>query len=236
MRVVIAEDSVILREGLAQLLIRCGHQVVATVGDAPGLLAAIRAYDPDVSVVDVRMPPGFTDEGLLAALEMRAADPTARVLVFSQHVNHRYATDLLGTGRGGVGYLLKDRVGDVAEFVRALEHVAGGGSVVDPEVVRDLLGQRRNRSVLDRLTERELEVLSLMAEGRTNTAIATALTVSGATVAKHVNGIFAKLDLARTGDDDRRVHAVLTYLQGRDGGPNAAPTGSATASHGRTSG
>ncbi|MEU6075414.1 response regulator transcription factor [Micromonospora sp. NPDC047074] len=213
MRIVIGEDSVLLREGLVHLLASSGHRVVAVAGDAHGLTAAIRAHRPDLSIVDVRMPPGFADEGLRVAIQLRAEDPTAKILVFSQHVTHRSATELLSSGDGGVGYLLKERVGHVDEFLAAVEQVAAGGSVIDPEVVRQLLGRRQNRSPLEQLTAREAEVLSLMAEGRTNGAIAAALTVSEATVLKHVNGIFAKFNLSRGETDHRRVHAVLTYLQ-----------------------
>ncbi|GAA1546277.1 response regulator transcription factor [Actinomadura kijaniata] len=216
MRVVIAEDSALLREGLRQILERFGHEVVA-VEDAEALVAAVRdrvARDrgPDAVVTDVRMPPGFRDEGLRAALALRGERPGLPVLVLSQYVEHSYAADLLETG-GGVGYLLKDRVGEVAEFVDALERVAGGGTVIDPEVVRGLLARRRDRSPLHRLTAREREVLALMAEGRSNGAIARALVVSEAAVVKHVGSIFTKLDLHQTPDDHRRVLAVLTHLR-----------------------
>ncbi|MCP2256932.1 two component transcriptional regulator, LuxR family [Streptoalloteichus tenebrarius] len=213
MRILIGEDSAVLREGMVHLLRRFGHEVVAAVRDAPSLVAAATEHAPDLSVIDVRMPPGFTDEGLRAALEIRERDPDAKIMVFSQHVNHRYATELLGAGTGGTGYLLKDRVGDVEEFVTALEQVANGRSVIDPEVVRQLLARRRRSSPIASLTPRERSVLALMAEGKTNSAIARCLSVSDATVAKHVNSIFAKLDLSRGEDEHRRVHAVLTYLQ-----------------------
>ncbi|WP_199747957.1 MULTISPECIES: response regulator [Actinomadura] len=215
MRVVIAEDSVLLREGLGQILGRFGHEVAAAVGDAPALAAAVAEHAPDVVVTDVRMPPGFRDEGLRAALALRAATPDLPVLVLSQYVEQSYAADLLQTG-GAVGYLLKDRVGEVAEFVGALDRVAAGGTVIDPEVVRRLLARRRDRSPLERLTAREREVLALMAEGRSNGAIARALVVGEAAVVKHVGSIFGKLDLHQTSDDHRRVRAVLAYL--RDGG------------------
>lgn len=214
MRLVIGEDSVLLRAGLVHLLTSCGHEVVAVAGDGVELSGAIRAHRPDLSIIDVRMPPTFSDEGLRAAIEARTADPTTRVLVFSQHVTHWSATQLLSSGNGGVGYLLKERVGRVEDFLAAVDQVAAGGSVIDPEVVGQLLRRRQNRSPLERLTGRETEVLALMAEGRTNAAIASALTVSEATVLKHINGIFAKLDLSRADTDHRRVHAVLTYLQG----------------------
>jgi DNA-binding NarL/FixJ family response regulator len=210
MRVVIAEDDVLLREGLAGLISRFGHEVVASVGDAAALPEAVREHRPDVVVTDVRMPPGFTDEGLRAAVALRAESPLP-VLVLSQYVEQTYAAELLESGDGaGVGYLLKDRVGEVAEFVDALTRVASGGTVVDPEVVRQLL--RRRRDPLQRLTPRELEVLGLIAEGRSNASIARELVVTEAAVAKHIASIFTKLDLPPTGDGHRRVLAVLTYL------------------------
>ncbi|MEV5825927.1 response regulator transcription factor [Spirillospora sp. NPDC052242] len=215
MRVVIAEDSVLLREGLGQILGRFGHEVAAAVADAPALAAAVAEHAPDVVLTDVRMPPGFRDEGLRAALALRAATPDLPILVLSQYVEQSYAADLLQTG-GAVGYLLKDRVGEVAEFVDALDRVAAGGTVIDPEVVRRLLARRRDHSPLERLTAREREVLALMAEGRSNGAIARALVVGEAAVVKHVGSIFGKLDLHQTSDDHRRVRAVLAYL--RDGG------------------
>ncbi|MWK33812.1 response regulator [Actinomadura sp. J1-007] len=208
----IAEDSVLLREGLSQILDRSGHEVVAAVADAPGLADAVAAHAPDVVVTDVRMPPGFRDEGLRAALALREERPGLPVLVLSQYVEQSYAADLLQTG-GGVGYLLKDRVGEVAEFLDALGRVASGGTVIDPEVVRRLLARRRDGTPLDRLTAREREVLALMAEGRSNGAIARSLVVSEAAVIKHVGSIFTKLDLHRTPDDHRRVLAVLTHLR-----------------------
>jgi DNA-binding NarL/FixJ family response regulator len=223
MRIVIAEDSVLLREGLTRLLAEAGHEVVATAAEAEGFLRAVGEHRPDVVVVDVRMPPTFTDEGLRAALVVRSRWPAVCVLVLSQYVEERYATELLsdrrgkgewrGTGRwvgGGVGYLLKDRVADVTEFLDALNRVAAGGSVLDPEVVAQLL--TRSRHPLASLTPREREVLALMAEGRTNAAIAAALVVGDGAVEKHINSIFAKLGLAPADRDHRRVLAVLRYL------------------------
>ncbi|BCJ67504.1 response regulator transcription factor [Polymorphospora rubra] len=212
MRVALAEDSVLLREGLAGLLQRFGHTVVASVGDAAALVEAVRVHGPDVVVTDVRMPPGFTDEGLRAAVALRTARPALAVLVLSQYVEQTYAAELLDSGRGaGVGYLLKDRIGEVEEFVDALARVAAGGTVVDPEVVRQLL--RRRRDPLSRLTPREREVLGLMAEGRSNAAIARTLVVSDAAVAKHIGSVLAKLDLPPDEDAHRRVLAVLAYLR-----------------------
>lgn len=213
LRVVLAEDSVLLREGLIGLLQRCGHEVVAAVGDAESLVAAVGEHDPDIVVTDVRMPPGFQDEGLHAAVRLRAERPTLPVLVLSQYVQRRYAADLLDSGDGtGVGYLLKDRVGRIEEFVTALGDVAAGGTVVDPEVVRQLL--RRRRDPLQRLSPREREVLALIAEGRSNAAIAHGLVVSEAAVGKHIGSIFTKLDLPPADGTHRRVLAVLAYLRG----------------------
>ncbi|MCP9206626.1 response regulator [Streptomyces sp. NEAU-Y11] len=208
----LAEDGVLLREGLIELLGRCGHMVVAAVGDAPALLAAVEEHAPDIVVTDVRMPPGFQDEGLHAAVRLRERRPALPVLVLSQYVQRAYASDLLDSGDGtGVGYLLKDRVGQVEEFMDALGAVADGGTVVDPEVVRQLL--RRRRDPLERLTPREREVLALIAEGRSNAAIARALVVSDAAVGKHISGILTKLDLPPGEDTHRRVLAVLAYLR-----------------------
>ncbi len=202
----------LLREGLTGLLQRCGHEVVAAVGDAEALVAEVREREPDIVVTDVRMPPGFQDEGLHAAVRLRAERPALPVLVLSQYVQHRYASDLLDSGDGtGIGYLLKDRVGRIEEFVTALSEVAAGGTVVDPEVVRQLL--RRRRDPLERLSPREREVLALMAEGRSNGAIARALVVSEAAVGKHVGGILAKLDLPPADETHRRVLAVLAFLR-----------------------
>ncbi|MER8159047.1 response regulator transcription factor [Streptomyces sp. NPDC094472] len=212
LRVVLAEDSVLLREGLIGLLSRCGHDVVAAVGDAPGLLAAVEEHAPDIVLTDVRMPPGFQDEGLHAAVRLREKRPTLPVLVLSQYVQRTYALELLDSGDGsGVGYLLKDRVGQVEDFVDALCEVADGGTVVDPEVVRQLL--RRHRDPLDRLTAREREVLGLIAEGKSNGAIARELVVSEAAVGKHISSILTKLDLPPADETHRRVLAVLAYLR-----------------------
>ncbi|WP_433613603.1 response regulator [Dactylosporangium sp. CA-139114] len=213
MRVVIAEDGVLIREGIAGLLRRFGHEVVAAVGDPDTLVAAVREHRPDLVVTDVRMPPGFSDEGLQAAIRLRAEDPGLPVLVLSQYIEQTYAAELLESGRrAGVGYLLKDRIGDVAEFADAVGRVAAGSTVVDPEVVAQLLGRRRDP--LARLTPREREVLALMAEGHSNAAIARALVVSEAAVAKHINGLLSKLDLPPDDDVHRRVRAVLAFLRG----------------------
>jgi DNA-binding NarL/FixJ family response regulator len=213
MRVVIAEDAVVMREGLVQLLADRGHQVCAAVADAPALLEAVAVHRPDVTIVDVRMPPGFTDEGLRAAIELRRSYPETGVLVFSQYVETRYASRLLAGGTAGVGYLLKDRVADVADFVEALSRVAAGGTALDPEVVSQLLGASRRVEGIAALTERERQVLALMAEGRSNAAIAQALVVSLGAVEKHVAGIFGKLGLEQAGSDNRRVLAVLRFLE-----------------------
>ncbi|WP_406419553.1 response regulator transcription factor [Streptomyces sp. NBC_00873] len=212
LRVVLAEDSVLLREGLIGLLTRCGHEVVAAVGDAEALIAAVAAHTPDIVVTDVRMPPGLQDEGLRAAVELRERQPTLPVLVLSQYVQRTYAAELLDSGDGsGVGYLLKDRVGQIEEFIDALREVADGGTVVDPEVVRQLL--RRRRDPLERLTAREREVLALVAQGRSNGAIARDLVVSEAAVGKHIGNILAKLDLPPADETHRRVLAVLAFLR-----------------------
>ncbi|WSY12754.1 response regulator transcription factor [Embleya sp. NBC_00896] len=211
-RVVIAEDSVLLRDGLSRLMTARGHEVVGEVGDAEQLVAVAEKLRPDVCVVDVRMPPTHTDEGIRAAVKMRATLPTVGVLVLSQYVEERYATELLAGNTSGVGYLLKDRVADVGDFVAAVERVANGGTALDPEVVSQLLGRTRKRDVVEKLTPREREVLGLMAEGRTNAAVAQALVVSDGAVEKHVSNIFGKLGLAPSDTDHRRVLAVLAYL------------------------
>jgi DNA-binding NarL/FixJ family response regulator len=217
MRIVIAEDSAIVRAGLAEILADSGHQVAAAVGNAGDLLAAVDEHHPDAAVVDVRMPPGYTDEGLRAAIAIRRDHPKTGVLVFSQYIETRYAADLLGAassgGAAGVGYLLKDRVGDVEEFVEALSRVAAGGTALDPEVVTQLLRASRRTDGLGSLTARERDVLALMAEGRSNTAIAGILVVSERSVEKHVGNIFSKLGLAPSDADHRRVLAVLRYLE-----------------------
>ena len=215
MQVVIAEDAALLREGLRRLLEDRGHEVAAAVDEPGALVAAVAAHGPDVAIVDVRMPPTFTDEGLRAAIELRRDHPATGVLVFSQYVETRYATRLLAAGAAGVGYLLKDRIADVAEFTDALARVAAGGTALDPEVVSQLLGARLGdrRPGLGSLTAREREVLSLMAEGRSNAAIAAELVVSPGAVEKHVAGIFAKLGLPPSDGDNRRVLAVLRYLR-----------------------
>jgi DNA-binding NarL/FixJ family response regulator len=210
MRVAIAEDSVLLRKGLILLLEEAGHEVVAAAGDAESFLRAVRETTPDACVVDVRMPPTFTDEGLRAAVLVRDQWPDVGVLVLSQWVEERYATELIAGRPHGVGYLLKDRVADVDEFLDALDRVATGGSALDPEVVAQLLA--RSRHPLGDLTPREREVLTLMAEGRSNAAIAAALVVGAGAVEKHINNIFTKLGLAQAERDHRRVLAVLRYL------------------------
>ena len=208
----LAEDSVLLREGIVGLLGRYGHEVVSAVGDARALIAAVEEHAPDIVVTDVRMPPGFQDEGLHAAVRLREKRPALPVLVLSQYVQRTYAAELLDSGDGsGVGYLLKDRVGQVEEFMEALHQVADGGTVVDPEVVRQLL--RRRRDPLEQLTPREREVLALIAEGRSNSAIAVELVVSEAAIGKHIGNILTKLDLPPTAGTHRRVLAVLTYLR-----------------------
>lgn len=214
LNVILAEDSVLLREGLIGLMQRFGHTVSAAVGSAPALLAAARNERPGLVITDVRMPPGFTDDGLRAALTLREEHPDLPVLVLSQYVVQTYAADLLSSGSGrGVGYLLKDRIGDVTDFADAIVEVAGGGTVVDPEVIRQLFARRRDP--LQRLTSRERDVLALMAQGRSNAAIARALVVSDAAVSKHVGSIFTKLDLPTVDTDHRRVLAVLAYLRER---------------------
>ncbi|MEU4113969.1 response regulator transcription factor [Kitasatospora sp. NPDC028055] len=212
MRAVIAEDSVLLRVGLVKVLEAVGFEVAAAVGDAVELLAAVEEHRPGVVVADVRMPPGFHDEGVKAAMVIRQQWPDTAVLLLSQFVEERYAADLLSTNTSGVGYLLKQRVANVDDFVEALQRVAEGGTALDPEVVAQLL-VRRHRDPLEKLTPRERDVLSLMAEGRSNAAIAAALVVSDSAVAKHINSIFTKLDLPPADDSHRRVMAVLRFLE-----------------------
>jgi DNA-binding NarL/FixJ family response regulator len=213
MRVVIADDAVLLREGLIRLIQENGHTVVAAVGDGPALVAAVAEHKPDISIVDVRMPPSHTDEGLRAAVEARSQVPGTPILVLSQYVEVSYADDLLADRVGAVGYLLKDRVSEIAEFLDALDRVASGGTVLDPEVVGQLLVRRRRDDPLRNLTPREREVLALMAEGRSNTAIARKIVVTEGAVEKHVRNIFTKLDLPPDDEQHRRVLAVLTYLR-----------------------
>lgn len=215
LRIVVADDAVLLREGLVRLLAEDGHEVVAAVGDGPGLVEAVTAYRPDVSVVDVRMPPTHTDEGLRAAITVRQQLPGAPVLVLSQYVEASYAADLLADGAGAVGYLLKDRVAKVAEFLDALDRVAHGATVLDPQVVAHLLAGRRQGDRLESLTTRERQLLALMAEGHSNTAIARQLNLSGSAVEKHIGNIFARLDLPPDDTQHRRVRAVLAYLRAR---------------------
>jgi DNA-binding NarL/FixJ family response regulator len=211
-RIVIAEDLLLLRDGLVRLLTDTGHTVVAAVGTAPELVSAVAALSPDLSIVDVRLPPGFRDEGLRAALQIRAADPGARVLILSQYVERAYATDLLADGRGGVGYLLKDRVTALDDFLDAIDRVAAGGTAMDPEVVRQLFTRNARNEGVSSLTPREREVLSLMAEGLSNSAICAALVLAPVSVEKHITNIFAKLNLPPSDDAHRRVRAVLAYL------------------------
>ncbi|WP_036434918.1 response regulator transcription factor [Mycobacterium sp. URHB0044] len=212
MRLVVAEDSVILRDGLAQLLVERDHDVVAKVGNADDLLDAVDAHRPDVAIIDIRMPPTFTDEGLVAAVRLRHTHPDVGVLVFSQWIEKRYAAELLAGRPSGVGYLLKDRVADIHEFIDALNRVAAGGTALDPEVVRQLMGSQRGANTLDRLTPREREVLALMAAGHSNSALASQLSVTERAVEKHVSSIFAKLELPPSQAHHRRVLAVVTYL------------------------
>jgi DNA-binding NarL/FixJ family response regulator len=210
-RVVVAEDHALLRDGLTRLLEAYGFEVAAAVEDGPSLRRVLLEDPPDVAVVDVRLPPSFTDEGLRAVAEARRRTPGLPVLVLSQHVERLYARELLARGEGGVGYLLKNRVGHVREFLDAVRRVAAGGTALDPEVVAQLLGAR-GPGPLERLTAREREVLGLMAEGRSNSAIAAALFVTEKAVSKHINNILAKLDLPPSEDDNRRVRAVVAYL------------------------
>jgi DNA-binding NarL/FixJ family response regulator len=211
LRIVVADDDALLREGIASLLVDAGHDVVGRAVDADDLLLKVRSYRPDIAIVDVRMPPGNADDGLLAAAEIRSTYPTVAVLVLSQHLEPTYMLELVGDDASGVGYLLKDRVRDISEFVGAVERVAAGGTAFDPEVVKTLVGGHR-RSVLDDLTQRERDVLSLIAEGRSNRAIGKQLFLSSRAVERHVQAIFKKLGLPDTEDDNRRVLAVLALL------------------------
>ncbi|MBP2477451.1 DNA-binding NarL/FixJ family response regulator [Crossiella equi] len=213
MRVVIAEDAVLLRQGLTLLLAESGHEVLEAVGDAEALLRAVERHRPDAAVVDVRMPPTHRDEGLRAALVIRRTWPETKILVLSQYVEERYAADLITGELSGIGYLLKDRVADVEEFTQALTRVAAGGTVFDPDVVAQILARSRRQDPLATLTPREREVLGLMAEGRSNAGIAEALTITERAVEKYVGSIFTKLGLPIAGNDHRRVLAVLRYLE-----------------------
>jgi DNA-binding NarL/FixJ family response regulator len=215
-RIVIAEDSTILRQGLLELLGLRGHEVLAAVRDAEQLRAAVTEHEPDLSIVDIRMPPTHTDEGLRAAIEMRTERPGLPILLFSQYVETKYAAQLLADRAGGVGYLLKDRVAEVSDFLDALRRVAAGETVLDPEVVTQLFGATRRTDVLAGLTQRERDVLGLMAEGRSNTAIATTLHLSPGSVEKYVTSLFGKLGLPPSESDNRRVLAVLRYLDNGD--------------------
>ncbi len=212
MRLVLGEDSVLLREGIARLLGDVGFEVVAQAGDADDFVRKVRAHRPDVAIVDIRMPPTHTDEGLRAALTIRRELPGTAVLVLSSYVQEEYAVELLGESAEGVGYLLKDRVADVERFIDAIRRVAAGGSALDPEVVSQMLGRRRAAGPLNELTPREHEVLALMAEGRSNHAIAAELVITDRAVEKHVTSIFGKLNLSATADDHRRVLAVRAFL------------------------
>lgn len=214
MRIVIAEDAVVLRDGLCLLLTTRGHEVAAAVGDGDALVAAVAEHRPDVAVVDVRMPPTHTDEGLRAAIRVRRDHPGLGLLVFSQYIETRYAAQLLAGGARGIGYLLKERVADVKDFLSALDRIAAGETVLDPEVVTQLMGASRRGDALALLTPREREVLAMMAQGRSNSAIAETLFLSYGSVEKHVTQIFTKLGLGPSDNDHRRVLAVLRYLQG----------------------
>ncbi|TWP34579.1 response regulator [Leekyejoonella antrihumi] len=212
MRVVIGEDHALLRDGLTRILQAYDIEVVEAVANAPSLMKALREHTPDLAIVDVRMPPTFTDEGLRVAIDARHEQPGLPVMVLSQYVEQLYARELLDSGDGGVGYLLKDRVSDVSGFVTSARQVANGGTVLDPDVVRHLLARQTAGSAVDQLTDREREVLGLMAEGRSNAAIAGALFVTEKAISKHTSSIFTKLDLPVSSDDNRRVLAVLAYL------------------------
>ncbi len=213
MRIVIAEDSVLLQAGLVRLMSDSGHEVAAAVGDAEALVEAVEVHQPDLAVVDVRMPPTHTDDGLRAALLIRERWPDVSILVLSQYVEEQYATELIAGDSGSIGYLLKDRIADVTEFLDAVARVGSGGTVLDPEVVAQILARSRRQDPIARLSPREREVLALMGEGRSNSAIAAALVISDGAVEKHVSNIFAKLDLPPAGNDHRRVLAVLRWLE-----------------------
>ena len=217
MRILIAEDSVLLRAGLIRLLADAGHDVIAAVGDADALVDTAARLVPDLAIIDVRMPPTNTDDGIRAALAIRAEHPSIGLLVLSQYVEERYATELLARDTDGVGYLLKDRVADVAEFLAAAERVGGGGTALDPEVVAQLLARSRRRDPLAALSPRERDVLALMAEGRSNAGIAAALVVAESTIEKHITNIFDKLALPTASTDHRRVLAVLRWLESSEG-------------------
>jgi DNA-binding NarL/FixJ family response regulator len=212
MRIVIAEDAAVIRAGLAEILTDRGHEIVAAVGDARALTDAVAALIPDVAIIDVRMPPSHTDEGLRAAITISRDHPNVGILVFSQYIETRYAADLLATRSGGLGYLLKDRVANVTEFIDAIDRIAAGGTAFDPEVVGGLLNASRHTTALAALTSREQDVLALMAEGRSNSAIAAHLVVTERAVEKHISNIFTKLGLPPSDSDHRRVRAVLAYL------------------------
>jgi DNA-binding NarL/FixJ family response regulator len=217
-RVVIAEDLFLLRDGLVRMLEAFGFEIAATVDNGPELSRALKELEPDVAVVDVRLPPSFSDEGLQCALEARRRRPGLPVLVLSQHVEQLYARELLADGSGGVGYLLKDRVFDAEQFVDAVRRVAAGGTAMDPQVIQQLLSRRSTEAPMAKLTDREREVMDLMAQGRSNAAIASALVVTERAVGKHTSNIFGKLGLPPSDDDNRRVLAVLAYLDGSDRG------------------
>jgi DNA-binding NarL/FixJ family response regulator len=216
MRLILADDSVLIREGMARLVTEAGFEVIAQVGDAQRLMEAVRSDPPDVAITDIRMPPTHTNEGLVAALAIRSDHPGVGVLVLSTHIETDYAMKLLGGGAAGVGYLLKDRVSDLSDFADAIRRVGKGGSVIDPLVVSNLIGRRRARNPLDDLSRRETEVLTLMAEGRSNHAIGERLFLSPKTVEAHVGSIFSKLEFSEAPADNRRVLAVLTYLRALD--------------------
>jgi DNA-binding NarL/FixJ family response regulator len=216
LRIVIAEDSVLLRAGLERLLVEGGHEVVAAVGDATALLDAVTRHQPDLAIVDVRMPPSFTDEGIRAAVLIREQDPGVALLVLSQYVEERYASELIAERTGALGYVLKDRVADVEEFLRVVRTVGDGGTALDPEVVQQILVRSRRREGLSRLSPREREVLQLMAEGRSNASIAQAMFVSAGSVEKHISSLFTKLDLMPEDGENRRVMAVIRYLDSED--------------------